>query len=222
MNTAAVAFDLDDTLAVTRVDRATLLTEALREVDAPQRSREAYLQAHAENLTARSREPVFERLFEDAADIDPAAVAAAYRERVNAALEPVPGVESMLAELHGRYRLGLLTNGPVVAQRSKLDALGWTNAFDVALVTGELAAGKPEPAAFESLLTELGTAASETVFVGNDVTADVQGAVAAGIDAVQVCYPDGPPRDPDAFAHVERAELATELPSVLEERCRSE
>jgi putative hydrolase of the HAD superfamily len=124
----------------------------------------------------------------------------------------------MLTELRGRYHLGLLTNGPVVAQRSKLDALGWADAFDVALVTGELAAGKPEPAAFESLLSELGTDASATVFVGNDVTADVQGAVAAGIDAVQVCYADGPPRDPDAFAHIERDHLAAELPRVLAER----
>ncbi|MEF8856333.1 MAG: HAD family hydrolase [Haloplanus sp.] len=217
MDTLAVAFDLDDTLAVTRVDRATLLAEALRDVGAPQRSRAAYLQAHAENLTARSREPVFERLFEDA-DVDAAAVAAAYRERVNASLEPVPGVEEMLTELRGRYRLGLLTNGPVVAQRSKLEALGWTDTFDAALVTGELAAGKPESAAFESLLAELGTEASETVFVGNDVTADVQGAVAAGIDAVQVCYPEGPARDPDAFAHVDRDELAQRLPAILDAR----
>lgn len=218
MDTAAVAFDLDDTLAVTRVDRATLLTEALREAEAPQRSREAYLQAHAENLTARSREPVFERLFAGVDDVDAAAVAEAYRNRVNAALEPVPGVEAMLADLRKRYRLGLLTNGPVVAQRSKIEALGWTDAFDAALVTGELAAGKPEPAAFESLLAELGTDASATVFVGNDVTADVQGAVAAGIDAVQVCYPGGPARDPDAFAHVERDELAAELPRLLAAR----
>lgn len=218
MDTAAVAFDLDDTLAVTRVDRATLLTEALREAEAPQRSREAYLQAHAENLTARSREPVFERLFAGVDDVDAAAVAEAYRNRVNAALEPVPGVEAMLSDLRKRYRLGLLTNGPVVAQRSKIEALGWTDAFDAALVTGELAAGKPEPAAFESLLAELGTDASATVFVGNDVTADVQGAVAAGIDAVQVCYPGGPARDPDAFAHVERDELAAELPRLLAAR----
>jgi putative hydrolase of the HAD superfamily len=217
MDTAAVAFDLDDTLAVTRVDRATLLAEALRDVGAPQRSREAYLQAHAENLTARSREPVFERLFENE-NVDAAAVAAAYRDRVNAALEPVSGVEGMLVDLRERYRLGLLTNGPVVAQRSKLAALGWTDAFDAALVTGELTAGKPEPAAFESLLAELGADASETVFVGNDVTADVGGAVAAGIDAVQVCYPGGPPRDPDAFAHIERDELAVELPRILAAR----
>lgn len=217
MDTAAVAFDLDDTLAVTRIDRATLLREALDAVGAPPRSRQAYLDAHADNLTAESREPVFERLLAGT-ESDPAALARAYRERVNAALEPVPGVESMLATLREEYRLGLLTNGPVVAQRSKLDALGWTDVFDVALVTGELSAGKPDRAAFETLLDELGTEAEETVFVGDDVTADVEGATGAGIDAVQVCYPGGPDRTPSAIAHVDRADLPTRLPTILAER----
>ncbi|SDZ79982.1 putative hydrolase of the HAD superfamily [Haloplanus vescus] len=217
MDTAAVAFDLDDTLAVTRVDRETLLQEALDAVDAPDRSRQAYLDAHADNLTAESREPVFERLL-DGTNADPTALARAYRERVNDALEPVPGVESMLATLREEYRLGLLTNGPVVAQRSKLDALGWTDVFDVALVTGELSAGKPDRAAFETLLGELGTEAGETVFVGDDVTADIQGATDAGLDAVQVCYPGGPERTPAAIAHIDRADLPTRLSSILSRR----
>ncbi|WP_251330738.1 HAD family hydrolase [Haloplanus pelagicus] len=219
MDTAAVAFDLDDTLAVTRVDRETLLAEAMRAVDAPPRSREAYLDAHADNLTERSREPVFARLLDEldtGADAD--ALARAYRTRVNDSLEPVTGVESMLATLRKRYRLGLLTNGPVVAQRSKLRTLGWTDTFDVALVTGELSAGKPDAAAFEALLDALDADADETVFVGDDVGADVGGAVAAGIDAVQVLFPGGPAPDPAAFAHVERDDLATRLPAILDAR----
>ncbi|GAB3322696.1 HAD family hydrolase [Haloplanus salinarum] len=217
MDTAAVAFDLDDTLAVTNVDRETLLASALRAVDAPARSREAYLDAHADNLTARSREPVFETLL-DGTDVDPAALARAYRERVNEALSPVSGVESMLTRLARRYRLGLLTNGPVVAQRSKLRVLGWSDRFDAALVTGDLSAGKPDAAAFERLLDALDTDAAATVFVGDDVEADVRGASAAGLDAVQVTFPGGPDPDPAAIAHVERDELAARLPRILSSR----
>jgi putative hydrolase of the HAD superfamily len=221
MDTVAVAFDLDDTLAVTAVDRETLLSEALAAVDAPPRSRRAYLDAHADHLTARSREPVFERLFADAdagVEVDPAALARAYRERVNAAIEPVPGVESMLETLGERYALGLLTNGPVVAQRSKLRALGWTDVFDVALVTGELSAGKPDRAAFEALLDALGTRPAETVFVGDDVDADVAGATAAGLDAVQVLFPGGPAPHPDAIRYVDRADLPARLAAYLDGR----
>ncbi|MFB6101099.1 MAG: HAD family hydrolase [Haloplanus sp.] len=219
MDTAAVAFDLDDTLAVTTVDRTTLLREAMEAVGAPPRSRQAYLDAHADNLTARTREPVFERLLDGAAaDANAAAVARAYRERVNAALEPVPGVDRLLATLRERYRLGLLTNGPVRAQRSKLRTLGWTDTFDVTLVTGELAAGKPDRTAFETLVDALDTPAAETVFVGDDVDADVRGATAAGLDAVQVLVPDGPEPDPTAFAHVDRDDLVERLPAILAER----
>jgi putative hydrolase of the HAD superfamily len=223
MDTVAVAFDLDDTLAVTATDRETLLSEALAAVDAPPRSRRAYLDAHADHLTARSREPVFERLFADAdadagVEVDPTALARAYRERVNAAIEPVPGVESMLEALGERYALGLLTNGPVVAQRSKLRALGWTDVFDVALVTGELSAGKPDRAAFEALLDALGSRPAETVFVGDDVDADVAGATAAGLDAVQVLFPGGPAPHPDAGYHVDRADLPAQLAAYLDGR----
>jgi putative hydrolase of the HAD superfamily len=219
MTTAAVAFDLDDTLAVTTVDREQLLRAAMRDVGAPPRTRAAYLEAHADNLTARSREPIFERLLEGLeTDATPAALARAYRERVNASLEPVPGVEAMLAALGERYRLGLLTNGPVIAQRSKLEALGWQDRFDAALVTGELRAGKPDAAAFEALLEALGTAPSETVYVGDDVDADVRGAAAAGIDAVQVLFEGGPAPDPAAMAHLDRDELAERLPALLETR----
>lgn len=216
MDTAAVAFDLDDTLAVTSVDRETLLAEALSDVDAPPRSRDAYLAAHGDNLTARSREPVFERLLDGVEGVDAAALARAYRERVNAALDPVPGVEDLLPTLRGRYRVGLLTNGPVVAQRSKLRALDWTEAFDIALVTGELSAGKPDRAAFDALVERLGVPREATVYVGDDVEADVRGASAAGLDVVQVCYPGGPSPDPAAIAHVDRTALAERLPAILE------
>lgn len=221
MDAAAVAFDLDDTLAVTTVARETLLAEALANVGAPPRSRREYLDAHADNLTARSRVPVFERLLAGA-DVDPVALARAYRDRVNAALEPVAGVESMLAALGERYRLGLLTNGSSLAQRSKLRTLGWDDAFDVALVTGELPAGKPDPAAFEALLDGLDSRAAETVFVGDDVDADVAGATTAGIDAVQVLFPDGPAPTPDAVAHVDRSELPGRLPALLDGRRRTD
>ena len=113
--------------------------------------------------------------------------------------------------------MGLLTNGPRVAQRDKLETLGWTDAFDVALVTGELVAGKPDPRAFEALVEALGTAPEETVYVGDDVDADIGGADAAGLVPVQVVFEGGPDPDSRAAAHVERDALVETLPSILTE-----
>ncbi|WP_177232617.1 HAD family hydrolase [Halogeometricum rufum] len=212
----AVGFDLDYTLAVPTRDRATILRDAATAAGAPPLSREAYLDAHGRNLTRETRTPIFESLLAGRdTDADPAAVATAYREHIADALVPVPGAEAFLADLREEYAVGLLTNGPRVAQRDKLATLDWEDAFDVALVTGELPAGKPDAAAFEALLDALGTDPAETAYVGDDVDADVGGAADAGLVPIQVVFEGGPAPDARAAAHVEREVLVERLPSVL-------
>ncbi|WP_254761693.1 HAD family hydrolase [Natrinema marinum] len=210
----AVVFDLDYTLAVPRRDRATILDEATTTTGAPSLSRDDYLEAHRRNLTTETREPIFADLLADS-DADPAAVATAYRETIADDLEPLPGVEAMLADLRGEYRVGLLTNGPVRAQRDKLETLGWEDAFDAALVTGELEAGKPDPRAFEAIADELSVDPAEAVYVGDEVEADVRGATETGLRAIQVLLADGPGPDQRAVAHVEQREIATALPGLV-------
>lgn len=216
MSIAAVGFDLDYTLAVPRHDRSALLANAVEAVGAPPISREAYLDAHRRNLTGETRAPIFEDLLDGDADVRADELAREYREAINEALVPVPGAEAMLAGLRERYRVGLLTNGPTVAQREKLEVLGWRDAFDAVVVTGELTAGKPHASAFEALLEGLGAAAGATVYVGDEVEADVRGAADAGLRVVQVVFPGGPEPDPRADAHVPRGDLVRDLPSVLE------
>lgn len=213
----AVVFDLDYTLAVSERDREAILDDATAAVSAPPLTREEYLEAHGRNLTRESREPIFaDLLAERSTDAEPAELAAAYRETIAEALTPLPGIESMLAGLREEYRVGLLTNGPVRAQRDKIALLGWERAFDAALVTGELEAGKPDRRAFEAILDELGVDPSDAVYVGDDVEADVYGATNAGLRAIQICFEGGPKPDPRAVAHVDRDSLAEDLPATLE------
>lgn len=217
MQATAVAFDLDDTLAVPTRDRRTILREATRATGAPPLSREAYLAAHARCLTEETREPIFAALLADHdTTVSPAAVARAYRDRIAEALTPVPGVERLLDRLRREYRVGLLTNGPVVAQQDKLRTLGWTGAFDVELVTGSLAAGKPDARAFEALCSGLGTPPEETVYVGDDPQADIEGAAGVGMIPVQVVFEGSADPHPAAAATLARDDLATELPALLE------
>jgi putative hydrolase of the HAD superfamily len=216
MSIRGVAFDLDYTLAVPNRDRETLLAEAVEQADAPPISRSEYIQAHRNHLTTESRTPIFaELLAGDTTDTDPAQLAAAYREAVTTSLVPIPDAEQLLEELRADYRVGLLTNGPVRAQRSKIEYLGWEPLFDTTLVTGELAAGKPDAAAFDALLTALGTAPEETVFIGDTPDEDISGADAAGLHTIQVLFEGGPQKDPRADAYIERDRLATDLAGCL-------
>lgn len=213
----AVGFDLDHTLAVTARDRTALLRQATEAADAPPISREAYLDAHAADLATETREPIFaELLTERDSDVDPATLTAAYRRHIEDALEPVPGAVSLLTGLReAGYRVGLLTDGPVRAQRGKLERLGWAGLFDTVVVTGELPAGKPDRRAFEALLDGLGVDPADLVYVGDHPRADIGGAAAMGIRAIQVCYDGGPDPDPRATTTVERDHLATEVPAIL-------
>ena len=216
----AVVFDLDDTLAVTRRDRATLLAEAVEETDAPPISRSDYRRVLVEQDPGETRAPIFETLLDEAgsADSDPAPeeLAAAYCAAIGEAIEPVEGAERLLDALAEEYRLGLVTDGPVRAGREKLAALGWTDRFDATVVTGEVGAGKPDPAGFRAALDELEVAPEEAVYVGNDPELDVAGAVAAGMAAVQVTYSGGHDPDPRAVATVRRDALAEALPAAVD------
>ncbi|QSG03885.1 HAD family hydrolase [Natranaeroarchaeum sulfidigenes] len=216
MTVSAVVFDLDETLAIPRRERQTLMTDAMASIDAPAPTREEYLEAHSQHLTGETRAPIFTDIFETYdTDVDPADAATAYRGEIAAALKPVEDAESLLAELRGRYRVGLLTNGPVVAQRDKIETLGWETLFDEAIVTGELSAGKPDSRAFEAILAALDVPAAETVYVGDQVRTDIHGAKDAGLQAIQVLYDGGPGPDERADTHVDRAAMATELPDAL-------
>jgi putative hydrolase of the HAD superfamily len=214
MPAPAVAFDLDYTLVVPARDRQTLLNEATTAVGVDGLDRADYLAAHRKHVASETRAPIFAELLSPA-DPEPERLARAYREAINDALVPIPGVEDLLAALRERGPLGLVTDGPVHAQRAKLETLGWTDRFDAVVITGDLPAPKPDGRAFATLADGLGVDQEAIVFVGDHPRADVQGAAAAGMTAVQVLTEEFEP-DPAADALVERDALATELPRLLE------
>jgi putative hydrolase of the HAD superfamily len=212
---SAVIFDFDYTLTVPDCPRQEVLDEATEAVGAPDLSREEYLDAHSRHLDSDSRVPIFADILPEDAEVNPKELADAYRDKVAESLRTVEGVPGLLADLRGGYRLGLLTNGPSKAQRSKLDAFDWIDSFDAIAITGDLDAGKPDERAFRAILSDLGVEPEEAVYVGDDLEADVKGARNAGMYAVQVLFADGPDPHADADAHVERDALATELPEIL-------
>lgn len=210
----AVVFDLDYTLAVVSRDRSTLLSEASKSAGIPVGfSREEYGAAHQRAHSHETRGPIFADLLEEEEAGE--ALAEAYRNAIADSLEPVEGVESLIGDLRQRYAVGLLTNGPVVAQRDKLRTLGWEGLFDAAVITGELEEGKPHPGAFEAILDALEVSPAEAVYVGDSVEADVTGASEIGMTVVQVLYPGGPGPDPRADAHLDRDRLVRDLPDLV-------
>jgi putative hydrolase of the HAD superfamily len=99
-------------------------------------------------------------------------------------------------------RVGVLTNGPSRMQRRKLDVIGMTEAVDAICVSEELGAAKPDPRAFAVAAERLGAAAGETAMVGDNVVADIGGALDAGYALAVLVADERPPDLPAEAAHV--------------------
>ena len=95
--------------------------------------------------------------------------------------------ESLLRILHGKYKLGIISNFAIpecvdkLLKTHDLDKL-----FDAIVVSGAVNKRKPSPEVFERTLKALGVSASETVFVGDTLDADIEGAKAVGMKAIYI------------------------------------
>lgn len=93
----------------------------------------------------------------------------------------------VLRKLHGKYRLGLVSNFAIPECAWKfLDKFGLKGFFDVVLFSGEINKRKPNPEIFRRALNGLGVDASRAVFVGDMIGLDVKGAKNVGIRAVLI------------------------------------
>lgn len=104
----------------------------------------------------------------------------------DARLELFPEARNVLRALYGRFRLGLITNGPADVQRQEIATLGIGQYFDVVLIEGEMGIGKPHAAVFRRAEEEAGAAGDEVVFVGNSYAHDIAPAIRAGWRTVWV------------------------------------
>lgn len=71
-------------------------------------------------------------------------------------------------------KTALITNGASDIQRRKIDCHGLDQYFDVVQIEGEQGVGKPEPAAYQHLLTQLGVTPDEAWIVGDNLEWEVR------------------------------------------------
>lgn len=202
-NTTAVLFDLDDTL----IDFQYSRRHGLRAVQAllpalDQVPLEELELVHDEELHANYLRTLGGALSDDAArlerirgicrryrlqpdetEVSQAVGAYARAQRSNARL--VPGVRELLEALRGRVKIGVVTNGPSVRQRGKLERFGIRPAdLDALAISEEVGATKPDRAIFAFALARLGLAPARATMIGDSWENDVLGALGSGMAAV--------------------------------------
>jgi len=102
-------------------------------------------------------------------------------------IQPYGGVPEMLGRLRGRYRVGVLSDGFLPAQRLKLDALALGRFVDAVVFNEELGREfwKPSPMGFEAVARQLGAEHAACVYVSDNPAKDFVAPNALGWRTIQ-------------------------------------
>lgn len=106
-------------------------------------------------------------------------------------------------------KIACVTNGDDFFQRSKISALSLESYFDVIITSGGAGIKKPDPQIFNLALDALGAVASDCVFIGDNLIADMQPAKQLGMKTIwfsssSTDLPDFVDSRLDSFAHFQQ------------------
>jgi putative hydrolase of the HAD superfamily len=114
-------------------------------------------------------------------------MAVQFLERLPLKKNLFPYTLEILTYLKGKgYRMHLITNGFDITQRSKLENAALTGFF-VEVITSEASQSlKPSKEIFDYAISKCGACCEESLMIGDNLDADIQGGINAGIDTVFV------------------------------------
>jgi len=141
-------------------------------------------------------------------------VTKAFSDEFKSRTRPDPEAKNVLQQLHQTYKLGLVSNFSIPeCGYELLDQFELKQFLDAVVISGAVNRRKPSPEIFSTALKALGVEASETVFVGDSLTDDVQGSQNVGMTAILIKrtpIPEDNRVKPDAVV-----ERLSELPKLI-------
>ena len=100
----------------------------------------------------------------------------------------MPGCKDTLDYLKAKgYKLYLVSNGFVEIQHKKLSGAGLYKYFDKLFFSEEIKAHKPSREFFDTAIKSTNSKKKESIVIGDNFLADIEGAKNAGIDQVYFC-----------------------------------
>ncbi len=100
---------------------------------------------------------------------------------------PYKRVSNILSYLHGKVKLGILTNAyDPIMQTKRIQASGLSEFFNEIQISGEEKFAKPDPEAFQIICSRLNSRPEECVFIGDSLKYDIGGAITAGLQTILI------------------------------------
>ena len=94
------------------------------------------------------------------------------------------GTHEILEHLKPNYKLHIITNGFDEVQHKKIEKSGLSTYFDKVITSEKVGVKKPNPEIFLYALREANANANESIMIGDNLEADILGAMANGFDAI--------------------------------------
>lgn len=124
-----------------------------------------------------------------------------------------PGAHSALTELGKSYRLAIASNTQRVYTERELASESLDDFFEVIVFSSDVERVKPEPLLLERTLGELGVAARDALYIGDNPHDDYVAATAAGIPVILLRHEA--PYDPAELGVPRSTPIATDYDSLL-------
>lgn len=122
---------------------------------------------------------------------------------------PLENVPEMLNALHGKVKMGIITNGFDALQKKRLAYTQTAHHFDLLIVSENIGVAKPDPRIFDAAFAQMGNVdKSQVLMVGDTLTSDIQGGINVGIDT---CW-----FNPSAQTNPTTIQPTYEIHSILE------
>jgi putative hydrolase of the HAD superfamily len=134
-----------------------------------------------------------------------------WNELVLTEAQPFDDTIAVLDTLRKRFKIGILTNGFITLQRGKIELYELAEHVDFTVVSEEIGYHKPDKRVFEATLKLAEANPSETLYVGDNLIADIQGAREAGLTPVLM----NPLNDLDPPAGIIKIRRLSELLPLL-------
>lgn len=156
----------------------------------------------------------FERLFAEVGiDADVEEMATLFVRSLGANGDLYPGAADLLTDLHGKARLGLVTNGLSDVQRARLQRLDIARHFDSIVISSEVGVTKPRPEIFDIALDQLGhPPKAEVLMIGDSLTSDIRGGSDYGI---ATCWYNPKARSSNGISVTHDIRDLSEVPALL-------
>ncbi len=200
MQIELLVFDLDGTLADSKLDLAQAVNAARADVQLPPLPQETVFSYVGNGAPALIRRALGEGFSEEQLERSLEFFLGYYRVHMLDNTRLYPGVREALDRMRAAgLRLAVLTNKPVRFSRDLLRGLGLGDHFGVVYGGNSFETKKPHPEGLEKIMAEVGARPERTLVVG-DSAVDVRTARNAGACACGVTYgfqpetfPDDPP-----------------------------